>query len=312
VKKKLILASLVATAAIAAPLVGAPAASAATPSGSACTPSAATTAVTHTEYQWAALVSKGGLHWEYKWTATPKNPSTDILHVWVKSVDLTNRGLPQITRTVVDTPATGAVTCSVTLPEHFVGEGTYSVVVPYVKGVDTFLMGVQGYDEHVAITHDVTVTKAMAGQFWIGHTAQPGYVIANPTTAQWHIDFQFANDDSAPYEVRFSDTSGKHINLPDVFDIEHTEYPEGTYWSTQVRVNVVNDTDTDQEFRIRYADVQDGDRVWVQGTRFTDGLPNNVVPAHSSRPLVLDVWHNVVSGADVPDDLTLDFGFELA
>ena len=30
---------------------------------------------------------------------------------------------------------------------------------------------------------------------------------------------------SVPYEVRFSDTSGKHINLPDVFDIEHTEYP---------------------------------------------------------------------------------------
>ena len=81
------------------------------------------------------------------------------------------------------------MTCSVTLPEHFAGEGTYSVVVPYVRGVDTFLMGVQGYDENVAITQDVTVTKAMAGQFWIGHKAQEGYVIANPDTAQWHIDF---------------------------------------------------------------------------------------------------------------------------
>ena len=61
-----------------------------------------------------------------------------------------------------------------TLPEHFEGEGTYSVVVPFVKGVDTFLMGVQGYDEKVVITQDVTVTKEMAGQFWIGHQAQEG------------------------------------------------------------------------------------------------------------------------------------------
>ena len=90
------------------------------------------------------------------------------------------------------------------------------------------------------------------------------------------------------------------------------EYAEGTYWATKVSLTIVNDTNTDQEFRIRYVDVQDGDRVWVQGTRFTDGLPNNVVPANSSRPFEIEVWHNVVSGADVPDDLTLDFGFELA
>ena len=57
-----------------------------------------------------------------------------------------------------------------------------------MKGVDTYLMGVQGYDEKVAITKDVTVTKDMAGQFWIGHQAQPGYVITNPDTAQLHID----------------------------------------------------------------------------------------------------------------------------
>ena len=70
-----------------------------------------------------------------------------------------------------------------------------------------------------------------------------------PGTAQWHIDFQFA---TGPNEIRFSDPSGMHIDLPDVFDIEHTEYPEGTYWSTQVKVTVINDTDTDREFRIRY------------------------------------------------------------
>ena len=167
-----------------------------------------------------------------------------------------------------------------TLPEHFAGEGTYSVVVPFVRGVDTFLMGVQGHDENVAITKDVTVTKAMAGQFWIGHKAQEGYVIANPNTAQWHIDFPFAK---GPNEVRFSEPSGLHIELPDVFDIEHTEYAEGTYWSTQVQVTVTNDTDTDREFRVRYADVQDGDRVWVERGDLHRRHAQNVVPAHSSR-----------------------------
>jgi len=112
--------------------------------------------------------------------------------------------------------------------------------------------------------------------------------------------------------VKFSNPTGTRVNLPDVFDIEHTEYPEGKYWSTQVAVTVTNDTATDQEFRVRYAEVQDGDRVWVERAIFTDGQPNNVVPANSSRVMVFDVWHNVVSGSDVPDDLTLDFGFELA
>ena len=112
--------------------------------------------------------------------------------------------------------------------------------------------------------------------------------------------------------VKLSTAPGTRINLPDVFDIKHTEYPEGTYWSTQVAVTVTNDTATAREFRVRYADVQDGDRVWVERAIFTDGQPNNVVPANSSRVMVFDVWHNVVSGSDVPDDLTLDFGFELA
>ena len=213
-----ILLGLVATAAIASPLAMASAANADTPTP-ACTPSDAVQQVDHTEYKWAALVAKGGLHWEYKWTATTKNPTSDLLHIWVKSLDLTKRNLPQITRTVVDVEAKDAKTCDVTLPEHFAGEGTYSVVVPFVKGVDTFLLGVQGYDEKVAITHDVTVTKAMAGQFWIGHTAQQGYVIANPNTAQWHIDFQFATGMEG---ILFSQPSGTHINLPDVFDVEHT------------------------------------------------------------------------------------------
>jgi hypothetical protein len=110
---------------------------------------------------------------------------------------------------IIQHPAIEGVTCSVTLPEHFEGEGTYSVVVPFVKGVDTFLLGVQGHDEKIAITQDVTVTKEMAGQFWIGHQAQEGYVIANPDTAQWHIDFQFAYDGSTAVNAQGVGTVGK-------------------------------------------------------------------------------------------------------
>jgi hypothetical protein len=164
-------------------------------------------------------------------------------------------------------------------------------------------------------THGGTDSSGPIARYRLVFTPNAGFTLPNTlpgdgfkvgSSAVYHVYV------SVPYEVRFSDTSGKHINLPDVFDIEHTAYPEGTYWATKVRVNVINDTNTAREFRIRYNDVQDGDRVWVQGTRFTDGLPNNVVPANSSRPFEIEVWHNVVSGSDVPDDLTLDFGFELA
>ena len=91
-----------------------------------------------------------------------------------------------------------------------------------------------------------------------------------------------------------------------MFDIKHAgEYIEGTYWATKVPLTIVNDTNTDQEFRIRNHEVQEATACGSQGTRFTDGLPNNVVPANSSRPFEVEVWHNVVSDADVPDDLTL-------
>ena len=211
-----ILLGLAATAVLATPLVAATAANAATSSDATCTPSAAVKQVTHLEYQWAALVAKPTLHWDYKWTASAKNPSTDILHIWVPSLDLTKKGLPQSTRTVVDTPAKDAVTCSVTLPTAFEGEGTYRVVVPFTKGVDTFIIGARGYDEHTPITKDSVVTKADADQFWVGHKAQPGYVIANPavgnndhTLAQWHIDFGFAHSTQATGDVTWDFGNGQ-------------------------------------------------------------------------------------------------------
>ena len=150
---------IVATAAIAAPLAAATAADAATPSDSTCTPSPAVTKVTHTEYQWAALVAKGGLHWEYKWTATVKNPSTDILHVWVKSLDLTKQGMPQITRTVVDLEAKDEVTCSVTLPETSRVRALHRVSVhDGRRHVPHRRAGLRRAAS--PITKDVTVTKA--------------------------------------------------------------------------------------------------------------------------------------------------------
>jgi hypothetical protein len=200
-----ILTGLVATAVLAAPLAAATAAHADTvSSASDCVPVKAVPAWTETLYKYSPIkTSEGPTQWDTK-DAPAGTPKT-----WVvkgKNVNYTRDG--NKTSTVPHAGVAG-VTCSVTLPEHFVGEGTYSVVVPFVKGVDTFLMGVRGYDEHVAITQDVTVTRAMAGQFWIGHKAQDGYVIANPDTAQWHIDFAFAHSTHANGDVAWDFGKGQ-------------------------------------------------------------------------------------------------------
>ena len=112
--------------------------------------------------------------------------------------------------------------------------------------------------------------------------------------------------------VFYSQIVGHHVNLPDVFDIEQPRVAEGTLLGHQGPAD-------DRQRHQHRSGVPDPVRRRAgrqprlgAGTRFTDGLPNNVVPANSSRPFEVEVWHNVVSGADVPDDLTLDFGFELA
>ena len=52
----------------------------------------------------------------------------------------------------------------------------------------------------------------------------------------------------------------------------------GAYYATQIKVTVINDTNVDKNFpRIRYADLQDGNRVWVERAIFTDGVPTEVV-----------------------------------
>ena len=192
-----IILGLVATAAIASPLALAGSANAAVSSDSNCVPVKPVAAYTETLYKYVPFknVSDGPTQWATENAPAGTHKTWDVKG---KTVDYVRDG--NKTSTVAHAAVEG-VTCSVALPEHFAGEGTYSVVVPFVKGVDTFLMGVQGYDEKVAITHDVTVTKAMAGQFWIGHKAKEGYVIANPDTAQWHIDFAFAHSTQATGDV---------------------------------------------------------------------------------------------------------------
>jgi hypothetical protein len=203
--KKFLL-GLVAAAAVATPIaLTAGPASAAISTDPACVPVKGAAAWTETLYKYVPFksVSDGPTQWD---TVSASAGTHKTWTVKGNSVDYVRDGNKTST---VPHAAVEGVTCSVTLPEHFEGEGTYSVVVPFVKGVDTFLMGVQGHDEKVAITQDVTVTKEMAGQFWIGHQAQESYVIANPDTAQWHIDFQFAYDGSTAVNAQGVGTVGK-------------------------------------------------------------------------------------------------------
>lgn len=90
--------------------------------------------------------------------------------------------------------------CPVTLPQfdttNVCQVPLANVTVPYTPHVKTYLYGVTGYDQNVAITGPVNVTRAMAGQFWVSYTTNPGFVAAN--AGQWHIDFGFACDFAAP------------------------------------------------------------------------------------------------------------------
>ena len=92
-------------------------------------------------------------------------------------------------------PGTPVSPTPVTEPTFNYDSNTCSVTVPFTQGLDTRLYGVNGFSQDVPITHDVTVTAGLDGtagtaaQFWIGYTAQPGYVDANPGAGTSHIDF---------------------------------------------------------------------------------------------------------------------------
>jgi len=84
---------------------------------------------------------------------------------------------------------------AVSEPMFNLNVNTCTVTVPYTQGINTFLYGVNGHPQTDPITGDVTVTGGLDGapdtapQFWIGYTAQPGYVITNPGASPTHFDF---------------------------------------------------------------------------------------------------------------------------
>jgi len=180
-----ILLGLVATAALATPLVATTAAHADTTPPTTCTSVAAQPAHSYNEFKYVPVKNGTG---PTRWSVTSGLTSFD-------KVSYVQDGTK--TRTV-DVPAVAGVDCppivpdgpqSATLPEHFAGEGTCSVVVPYTLGVETRLYGVPGHPETDPITADVAVTNADVAQFWVGYTAVGDNLITNPTAGQWHIDF---------------------------------------------------------------------------------------------------------------------------
>ena len=142
----------------------------------------------HTEYKWAPDVTNAG---PTQWTTDNAPAGTKRTFPW-KGQDVAYH------RDGTKSQFIDSVTCAVSAPTFNVNGG--AVTVPYTPGIDTFLYGVNGYPQEVPITHDVTVTGSLDGtdgtapQFWIGYTAQPGYVITNPGAAPTHIDFYNGDD----------------------------------------------------------------------------------------------------------------------
>ena len=175
----LVAALLGALAAAAVLAVGVGTASADT--GSTCTP-----VLAHTEYKWVPNVTNAG---PTMWTLDDAPANTPRTFVW-KGQNVAYH------RDGTKSQFINAVTCPVTEPVFSLNTSTCSVTVPYTPGIDTVLYGVNGPVElQSPITHDVTVTGSLDGsdftapQFWIGYTAQPGYVITNPGASPSHFDF---------------------------------------------------------------------------------------------------------------------------
>ena len=99
---------------------------------------------------------------------------------------------------------------------------------------------------------------ALNGKIGTTVTTKPGYGFPGGLTSKVFA----ATPDNTGY-VFFSHIVGHHVSLPDVFGIDETASGWPGYWSTKVSLTIVNDTASNQEFRIRYADQQDGNRVWA-------------------------------------------------
>jgi hypothetical protein len=144
----------------------------------------------HNEYKWVPDVNNAG---PTQWTTQDAPAGTKTTFPW-KGQNVAYH------RDGTKSQFINGVTCAVSAPMFNLDVNTCSVTVPYTPGIDTVLYGVNGHPETQAITHDVTVTGGLDGavdtapQFWIGYTAQPGYVITNPGASPTHFDFYSGDD----------------------------------------------------------------------------------------------------------------------
>ena len=155
---------------------------------------------THVEYKYSpAKSSEGPTQWALQ-DAAANTPATYV--VKGKNVAYFRDGVK--TQTIIDTPAVEAVdgvNCGVMLPQFDTTNVAYTplanVTVPFTPHVNTYLYGVQGYDQNVPITEDVNVDRTEAWQFWVNYVPEDGYVALN--AGQWHIDFwTFTSDFTVP------------------------------------------------------------------------------------------------------------------
>ena len=259
--KKIIL-GLVAAAAVAAPLAltaGSASAATTTSIDPACVPvteKAAVTEKSHIEYKYKPAVGNGHIKW-----STEDVPTKDF-----GGVAYVRDGVK--TQTIIDSPAVAAVdgvNCQIPFPAN---------PLTGLKGISPNMTvptpaGTAKYTFSPVVNH-----IALNGKIGTTVTTNPGYVFPGGLTSKVFA----ATPDNTGY-VFYSQIVGHHINLPDAFDIERDRESAGHgYWSTKVSLTIVNDTNTDQEFRIRYADQQDGNRVWVAGQ------PLHRRPAEQRRP----------------------------
>jgi hypothetical protein len=181
-RKLIILAiSLVALAATTVPTLGVGLANAGTVSTAPdCKPVSA-----HTEYKWVPDQNGTG---STQWTLDPGAAGE---HRLFNSVSYHRDG--------TKTRFIDSVTCAVSAPVFGLDANTCSVTVPYTPGINTILYGVNG-PVQTPITGAVTVSGSRDGadytapQFWIGYTAQDGYLISNPGVSPTHFDFYNGDD----------------------------------------------------------------------------------------------------------------------
>ena len=277
--RKIIL-GLVATAAIAAPLALATSAQAVTTTSDAstCVPVTEVTEVNHVEYKYKLKVGTGHIKWS----------TENVSSMSFGDVEYVRDG--NKTQTIIDVAAVDGVNCEIPFPANpLTGLKGISptAVIPVPAGTEKYTFG--------PVTNNIRI----GGRIATTVTAKPGYVFPGGVTTKSY----YATVDNTGY-VFLSDPSMR-INLPDEFD---TPIMAGL-WSTKVTVTIVNDTAVDKS--LQYELVQEDGRVWVMSATFTDGQPGNVVKAGESRVFTFDAMYNelIASGADVPDDLTFDFGF---